>query len=285
MPFPDNEKFARVRVARLWIWPLAGTVGVLLGFVAASATPRLLAVAFVAYGLFFLAALWALRDAGLRPADVFGHPPGEVTVWPTVILMVPVIFCFAAMSLWATAYAASWVAPDLARYLLERQDDDQLRQLTQGGSPLLIMFIVVIGPVIEEFVFRGVVLRRWMARSTLWRGVMGSSIIFALLHPPFIVGALVVGIFLSMLYLLTRSLYAPIAFHAMYNGLVTWATLGASQLTEERKETSLAEFRGEWMAETALLIVSGWIVFRIIRRFEGKLREGAADRAETDDKV
>ena len=132
---------------------------------------------------------------------------------------------------------------------------------------ILILFIVVIGPVIEEFVFRGIVLRRWMARSTLWRGVIGSSLIFALLHPPFWLGALVVGLFLSMLYLVTRSLYAPIAFHAMYNGLVTWATLGASQLGEDQKEQTLGQFRTEWMAQTALLLVSGWIVYRMIRRF------------------
>lgn len=271
MPFPDSEKFARIRVARLWIWPLAAALGAVFGFIAADAAPRLLPVGLVAYGALMGAALWSLRNAGLRPADVFGRPPGEVTVWPTVIMMVPVMFAFAAMSLWATAYAASWIAPDFAQYMLEQRDDDELQQLARGGSPLLIMFIVVIGPVIEEFVFRGIVLRRWMARSTLWRGVIGSSIIFALLHPPFVIGALVVGIFLSMLYLVTRSLYAPIAFHAMYNGLVTWATLGATQLPEAQKDTSLAEFRGEWMGYTALLLVSGWIVFRMIRRMSARI--------------
>ena len=273
MPFPDNERFARIRIARLWIWPLAVALGAVLGFVAADATPRLLPVGLVAYGTLLGAALWSLRDADLRPADVFGRPPGEVTVWPTVIMMVPVMFAFAAMSLWATAYAASWIAPDIAQYMLERRDDDELQQLARGGSPLLIMFIVVIGPVIEEFVFRGIVMRRWMARSTLWRGVIGSSIIFAILHPPFWLGALVVGVFLAMLYLVTRSLYAPIAFHAMYNGLVTWATLGASQLTEDQKDQTLAEFRTEWMAETALLIVSGWIVYRVIQRFARVARQ------------
>jgi membrane protease YdiL (CAAX protease family) len=267
VPFPENERFARVRVARLWIWPLVGSIGVSLGFLAAGVPPKFLPIAYAAYAFFLLAALWSLRGAGIAPAEVFGRPPAEVTVWPTVIMMVPVMFCFAAMSLWATAFAASWITPDLAQYLLEQQNDDELVQLTRGGSPLLITFIVVIGPVIEEFVFRGIVLRRWMAKSTLWRGVIGSSVIFALLHPPFWLGALVVGVFLAMLYLVTRSLYAPIAFHAMYNGLVTWATLGASQLTGDQQEQTLSEFRTEWMAETALLIVSGWIVYRMIRRF------------------
>ena len=273
MPFPENEKFARVRVARLWIWPLVGTVGVGLGFLAAGVVPKFLPIAYAAYGFLLLAALWSLRAADIAPAEVFGRPPGEVAVWPMVIMMVPVMFLFAATSLWATAFAASWIAPDLAQYVLERQDDDELRQLTRGGSPLLIIFIVVIGPVIEEFVFRGIVLRRWMAKSTFWRGVIGSSIIFAVLHPPFWVGALVVGVFLSMLYLVTRSLYAPIAFHAMYNGLVTWATLGAGRLADDEKQQSLAEFRTEWMSQTVLLIVTSWIVYLMIRRFARLARE------------
>jgi membrane protease YdiL (CAAX protease family) len=260
----------------LWIWPLVGSLGISLGFLAAGAPPRFLPIAYGAYAFFLLAALWSLRGAGIPAADVFGRPPAEVTVWPTVIMMVPVMFCFAAMSLWATAFAASWMAPDLAQYLLEQQNDDELIQLTQGGSPLLITFIVVIGPVIEEFVFRGIVLRRWIAKATLWRGVIGSSLIFAVLHPPFWLGAFVVGIFLAMLYLVTRSLYAPIAFHAMYNGLVTWATLGATQLADEQKTQTVAEFRNDWIAETALLLVSGWIVYRMIRRFARQAREPAS---------
>jgi uncharacterized protein len=273
--FPDNEKFARLRVARLWLWPLVGATSCVVAFllVTRSSDPPFVPVAYATYGFLLLAALKSLRQADIRPTEVFGAPPEEVTTWRTVILMVPVMFCFAAMSLWATAYAAAWIVPDLAEFLFrEQRDAGPFGALGESGSTLLILFIVVVGPVVEEFVFRGIILRRWMAKSGFWRGVIGSSIIFALLHPPFWIGAMVVGVFLSLVYLATRSLYAPIAFHVMYNGLVTFATIGADRVGAADKVTTVAEFRQQWAGELVLLLVSGWIILRVGRRFAAEAR-------------
>lgn len=276
MPFPDNEKFARVRVARLWLWPLIGGTFVVIAYVVSSGsrTPPFVPIAYATYGFLLLAALRSLRQAEIENSEVFGVPPGEVEGWFRTLLHVPVMFAFAAMTLWATAYVASWLFPSLAEYLFQQQRDaGPLRSLGQSGSAPLILFVVVIGPVIEEVVFRGLLMRRWIARGGLWRGIIGSSLIFALLHPPFWIGAFVVGVFLSLLYLVTRSLYVPIAFHALYNGMVTFATIGAGQLTaEQAKQPTLAEFRAQWITELLLLLVSGWIILRAIRRFAAQLR-------------
>jgi uncharacterized protein len=277
--FPENEKFARVRVLQLWLWPFFGAIVVVVAHLLTTpeTDPPLVPIAYATYGFLLLAALRSLRKAGIEPSELFGEPPGEVTVWRTVILLVPVMFCFAAMSLWATAYVGAWVAPDFTDDLFRKQRDDGLfKSLGESRSALFILFLVVVGPVIEEFVFRGIVLRRWMAKSGMWRGVIGSSVIFALLHPPFWIGAWVVGVFLSMLYLVTRSLYAPIAFHAMYNGLVTFAMLGAERVAAEQKETTLADFRGEWAGQLVLLLLSGWIILLVIRRFVTEAKKKAA---------
>ncbi len=288
MSFPENEKFARVRVARLWLWPLIGATFVVLGYllVTRSAAPPFVPIAYATYAFLFLAALRSLQQAGIAPRELFGVPPGEVQGWLRTLVHVPVMFAFAAMTLWATAYVASWLFPTLAEYLFRQQRDaGPFKSLGESGSGALILFVVVIGPLIEEFVFRGLILRRWIARRGLWRGVIGSSIIFALLHPPFWLGAFVVGVFLSLLYLVTRSLYVPIAFHALYNGLVTFATIGAEQFAQETaKEPTLAEFRAQWMSELALLLISGWIIHRAIRRFAAELKardQGVAERTST----
>ena len=288
MPFPDNEKFARVRVARLWLWPLIGATFVVVGFllVAPRMAPPFMPIAYATYGFLLLAALRSLHQAEIAPGELFGVPPGEVSGWLRTMLHVPVMFAFAAMSLWATAYVASWLFPSLAQYLFDQQRDaGPLKALGESGSAPLILFVVVIGPVIEEFVFRGVLMRRWIARRGLWRGIIGSSLIFALLHPPFWIGAFVVGIFLSLLYLVTRSLYVPIAFHALYNGLVTFATIGADQFAQEQaKQPTLAEFRMQWFSEVLVLLVSGWLIFRAIRRFADELKsrdQGEAARTST----
>ena len=240
----------------------------------AATPPPFVAVAYVTYGLLFLATLSACRKAEIHPSALLGAVPRDVTLWRTVVLLVPVMFCFAAMSLWATAYAASWIAPDFAAYLFKEQRDlGPLKSLGKSGSAMLVFFVVVIGPIVEEFVFRGLVLRRWKAKSGLWRGVIGSSFVFALLHPPFWIGAMVVGVFLSMLYLSTRSLYVPIVFHALYNGLVTLATIAAERLGDPEKATSLVEFRGQWIGEVALLAISGAIVVATIRRLSARVHE------------
>lgn len=280
MPFPGNERFATVRVARLWLWPLAGTFALVVAFmvVTSRADVPFVPVAYAAYGFLFLAALRSLHQAGMGAGDVFGAPPEAVKSWPLVIVLVPVMFSFAAMTLWATAFVASWVFPEFGRYLLREQNDPgPLRALNQAGSTWLILFIVVVGPVVEEIVFRGLVLRRWIARRSLWRGVVGSSLVFALLHPPFWIGAFVIGIFLSLLYLVTRSLYAPIAFHAMYNGLITFTVLGANAARLPQEEMTLEVFRRNWIGQTALLLVSGWIVFAVIRRLATVAQRNASD--------
>lgn len=284
MPFPGNERFATIRVARLWLWPLAGTFALVVAFMAVTsrADVPFVPTAYAAYGFLFLAALRSLTQAGMGTGDVFGAPPGEVKSWPLVIVLVPVMFSFAAMTLWATAFVASWVSPGFGRYLLREQNDPgPLRALNEAGSTWLILFIVVVGPVVEEVVFRGLVLRRWIARKSLWRGVVGSSLVFALLHPPFWIGAFVIGIFLALLYLVTRSLYAPIAFHAMYNGLITFMVLGAGEAGPAREEMTLEAFRRQWIGQAALLLVSGWIIFSVIRRLaalaEGNARDVAAN--------
>jgi membrane protease YdiL (CAAX protease family) len=288
VPFPDNEKFARVRIARLWLWPLIGATFIVVGFVlvGSGTPPPFLPIAYATYGFLFLAALRSLRQAEIAPHELFGVPPGEVNGWLRTLLHVPVMFAFAAMTLWATAYVASWLFPTLAQYLFDQQRDaGPLKALGESGSAPLILFVVVIGPVIEEFVFRGLLMRRWIARRGMWRGIIGSSLIFALLHPPFWIGAFVVGVFLSLLYLVTRSLYVPIAFHALYNGLVTFATIGADQFAQtQAKQPTLAEFRTQWHSEVLVLLLSGWLIFRAIRRFADDLKsrdQVAAARTST----
>lgn len=278
MPFPDNAKFAQVRVARLWLWPLAGSLSLAIAYVFTTRGRDVpfLPLAYVAYAFFLLAALRSLREADIQPGELFGLPPDSVKSWLLVILLVPVMFTFAAMTLWATAYAASWLSPRFAEYLLKEQNDPgPLGSLGESGSALLIVFVVVVGPVIEEFIFRGLVLRRWIARKSLGRGVVGSSLVFALLHPPFWVGAFVIGVFLSLLYLVTRSLYAPIAFHAMYNGLIAFAMLAASDAAADERPKTVAAFRERWMGETVLLLISGWIIWRVIRALAVAARRNA----------
>lgn len=89
------------------------------------------------------------------------------------------------------------------------------------GIVLEFAEIVILAPIFEEFVFRGVVFnwarQRWNAKTA----IILSSLIFAFGHTPNLLGPLFVGWTLSLLYHRTGTLTAPILLH-MANNLFGW---------------------------------------------------------------
>ncbi len=100
------------------------------------------------------------------------------------------------------------------------------------GTVLLAFTIVVVGPLEEEVLFRGVIL----PRLTPWLGstwaIVATSVIFAVLHERFgseplgirPAGVFVLALALGWARLRTGGLNAPIAMHVVTNALVSFAT-------------------------------------------------------------
>jgi membrane protease YdiL (CAAX protease family) len=81
-----------------------------------------------------------------------------------------------------------------------------------------LFIVVIMGPAIEELVFRGVILNRWAYKWGIRKGVVLSSLLFALGHRG-ILWPFVVGVVLSLIYLATRSLLVSIVCHMLVNAL------------------------------------------------------------------
>lgn len=102
-------------------------------------------------------------------------------------------------------------------------EPDLPEQATSSNSLDVFMNFVAsaaVAPLIEEFVFRGVLmqpLRRYGDRFA----IIASSVIFALAHgrPANIVFAFLAGIILGCAVVYTRSLWVGIVIHALHNGL------------------------------------------------------------------
>ncbi len=106
---------------------------------------------------------------------------------------------------------------------LPGQDIDPSRLFPPGfvGVTMAFLVAVVLAPLTEEIVFRGILLssldRRW--GSTV--AIVGSSALFAAMHvslyaiPPIFVLALILG----WLFVRTRSLTVCIVAHAAFNGI------------------------------------------------------------------
>jgi membrane protease YdiL (CAAX protease family) len=82
-------------------------------------------------------------------------------------------------------------------------------------------FAVVLAPVAEEFIFRGILFPFFKQRGFPKLAWFGVSFLFALIHgnPPIFISLFVLALALTWLYEKTDNLLAPIAVHASFNGI------------------------------------------------------------------
>jgi membrane protease YdiL (CAAX protease family) len=92
-------------------------------------------------------------------------------------------------------------------------------------------FLVVMAPVTEELLFRGLFLHRLVEGYGPRVSVAGSALCFGIFHifPWQAVGAALVGIYLGWLVLKTRSVFVPMFAHALFNLVPVLATGLASR--------------------------------------------------------
>jgi membrane protease YdiL (CAAX protease family) len=131
------------------------------------------------------------------------------------------------------------VIPELIRQALgiPPPPRQQILEFVAGGQRgiwLVVVTVVVVAPVVEEVVFRGLLFQVLRRRLGLWVGIALSSVTFAIVHlelldRPLSLGALLVlGAWLAAAFHRTGSLVVPITAHALFNGVAVAATLSAA---------------------------------------------------------
>jgi uncharacterized protein len=102
-------------------------------------------------------------------------------------------------------------------------DQRMFENIMAGGFGTLLV-VGLIGPVLEEMLFRGIFLRSFLNQYSRTKAIVLSSLIFGAAHfnvYQLVVGFLV-GLLLGWLYERTRSLWPCIGFHVAYNSLLIW---------------------------------------------------------------
>lgn len=86
------------------------------------------------------------------------------------------------------------------------------------GLPGFIMFVVA-APVLEEIIFRGIILDGLLKKYSPQKAILISSLLFGIVHlnPWQFVTAMVLGVFMGWVYYHTKSLLATIIIHATAN--------------------------------------------------------------------
>jgi membrane protease YdiL (CAAX protease family) len=81
------------------------------------------------------------------------------------------------------------------------------------------LLICVLGPTLEELLFRGVILKNLLHKYSALVAISGSAFFFAIMHYNIVqfVAALLLGLLIGFVYVLTESLYYSIYIHVLNN--------------------------------------------------------------------
>lgn len=165
-------------------------------------------IAFAGWGIAVRRRRATLADAGFRWVGI-----------APILLAVPL-----ALGLMLATGIVIWVSDMLFGGVPSAQE-----QVAPVGTTLtridlywLLLVGAVAAPVVEEFFFRGLLFPYLKARAGLWVGILGSSVLFAVMHfvPPLIPALLVFGAIQALVVHRLKSLYPAILLHAINNWIL-----------------------------------------------------------------
>lgn len=93
---------------------------------------------------------------------------------------------------------------------------------TAGGwqEVLWLIALIIVGPVKEEIMFRGFLYRILADRLYPVVGLLGSAVLFGIMHPGYPISSMLAGLVFGFLYQRTNSLAVPILLHMSWNAYV-----------------------------------------------------------------
>ncbi len=127
------------------------------------------------------------------------------------------------------------------------------------ANMLNALLIVLLAPLVEEVLFRGLLLPAWSGRWGMRPAVVFSSLIFAVLHVE-IIGGFIFGVVTALAYLRTRRLLVPLVIHVANNALAWLLVLAGVLLEGQEQRTTLADFQALWwLGAVGLLVGAPWL--------------------------
>ncbi len=143
-----------------------------------------------------------------------GEIPKEKNTWSPVsmsYLLLTIIIGLCCIVL--VDFVTSWL------HWLPNWMEDSFDQILSSG--LGILSVAVIGPILEELLFRGAITRILLQKYNPTKAILLSALIFGIFHlnPAQIVGAFLIGLLLAWIYYRTRSLIPVILIHILNNSL------------------------------------------------------------------
>ncbi len=86
-------------------------------------------------------------------------------------------------------------------------------------SIYVILTTIILVPIFEEIIFRGIILKNLLRNKSFGYSIIASSMLFSLVHtnPAILLSAFILGLLLAWIYSKTNNLLLSIIGHAVYN--------------------------------------------------------------------
>jgi len=153
-----------------------------------------------------------------------------------------------------------------------------MSSLARGNLPLVIAVVVLVGPVCEELIFRGVLLRGFLENYGRWTAILVSSFLFAFIHlnPWQAVSGFFLGCLFAWFVARTGSLFPAIMGHMVSNLL----GLATRRLDARIPGITTEGFHPWWLTALGALVTAAGIVafHRATRAARNAGAEEQADR-------
>ena len=133
-----------------------------------------------------------------------------------------------------------------------------------------ILMLVVLAPVMEEVLFRGILLESVRSKHSAGRAIVVSALMFGVIHliPQQVVNAFAIGLILGYIYVRTESLWPVIVIHALNNAMayviMQWSD-GANITVRSLIENNTL-YAVVYGVSLAALVASGYMVWRSIEK-------------------
>lgn len=148
-----------------------------------------------------------------------------------------------------------------------------------GRGAWAIITVVVMAPLFEEVIFRGVLLESTRAKYGVMAAWLVSSAVFGIVHvhPTVAVNAFAIGLVLGFVYMRTDSLWSTIILHAVNNGIAYLALVtghGNAMLIDLVGSRTLYVLI--YIGALAVFAVSGYMMLLALRRLKAEDKNRAA---------
>ncbi|NES85180.1 MAG: CPBP family intramembrane metalloprotease [Moorea sp. SIO2B7] len=217
--------------------------------------------------IYSLMIFWCLRQikrSHLSIKRIIGKLPNN-RQWLGLLCLVVPILLFSLGSGQMIYYLLSYVAPKIIETSLQQK---LFLSSSETSLPLLynsltIISLVVIAPLVEEILFRGIILQRWAVKWGLTPAVIISSLVFGVLHFN-LIGLSVFGIMMALLYIKIRTLIIPIICHALNNSAVVIFSLLPIIFNSKETVYTIEQVQSSWSVGIFYLVISAPLLILFI---------------------